>query len=202
MKAIDFQKILLHIQLQMSAHQILGATLLTLMLLNIYGYFHFIPNLHRQLIKQNNELTQLQFTITTAPDLKNATPVSTGDQRIASFYNTLGQYQSSEQYLQVIFDTASKAGITLSSAEYRSATETNDQFRRYQVTLPLKGSYLQIRQFCRDTLIALPFASLDEISFKREVISNPLLEARLRLTLHLTLNSRSKIISSSDGVFE
>lgn len=202
MKTIDFQKVLLHIQLQMSGHQILGAALLTLMLVNIYGYFHFIPNLQRQLIQQNNELIQLQTTIKTAPDLKNAAPMSTDEQRISSFTNNLGEYQSSEQFLQVIFNNASKAGIILSSAEYRSPAETNDQFRRYQLTLPLKGSYSQIRQFCRDTLIALPFASLDEISFKREVIGNSLLEARLRFTLHLTPNSRSKIVSSSEGAFE
>ncbi|MBC3873730.1 type IV pilus inner membrane component PilO [Undibacterium flavidum] len=202
MKTINFKKFFLRIQLQMSAHQILGSALLTLMLVNIYGYFHFIPNLQHQLIKQSNELTQLKPTIRTAPDSKNIVSMSTNEQRIASFANNLGQYQSNEQYLQVIFDTANKAGITLSSAEYRPATETNDQFRRYQVTLPLKGSYLQIRQFCRDTLIALPFTSLDEISFKREVIGNSLLEARLRFTLYLTPNSRSKVVSSSEGVFE
>jgi len=33
--------------------------------------------------------------------------------------------------------------------------------------------------------LAIPFASLDEINFKRDAVTNPLLDAKLRFTFYL-----------------
>jgi hypothetical protein len=56
---------------------------------------------------------------------------------------------------------------------------------RYRVRLPLVGSYLQIRAFVEQSLQELPFASLDELSLRREGIASGELEAGLTLSLHL-----------------
>jgi hypothetical protein len=55
----------------------------------------------------------------------------------------------------------------------------------YQVTLPVKGSYAAVWNFALDSLRAIPFASLDDISFKRDSIGDDKVAARLRLTLYL-----------------
>ena len=55
----------------------------------------------------------------------------------------------------------------------------------YQVTLPVKGSYGAVWKFGMLALRAIPFASLDEISFRRDAIGDAAVEARLRLTLYL-----------------
>jgi len=59
---------------------------------------------------------------------------------------------------------------------------------RYQVTLPVKGSYVQIRQFVDQALIDVPVAALDDINFKREAIGATQLEARIKFTLYVGAN--------------
>ncbi|MGZ3158645.1 MAG: hypothetical protein ACXU7H_06145, partial [Burkholderiaceae bacterium] len=56
---------------------------------------------------------------------------------------------------------------------------------------PVKGQYQAIRKFCEQTLLAIPFASLDEINFKRDEITNSTLEAKLHFTLYLSDASTS-----------
>ena len=61
---------------------------------------------------------------------------------------------------------------------------------------PVKGADRQIRQFAEQVLLALPFASLDEISFKRDNIGSPLIESRITFTIFLretSLHTRGSV---------
>ena len=55
----------------------------------------------------------------------------------------------------------------------------------YQIVLPVKGGYQPLWQFAMQGLRDMPFASLDEVSFRRDAIAEPVVEARLRFTLYL-----------------
>jgi hypothetical protein len=101
------------------------------------------------------------------------------------FYKTLGEKQFVEEQLKTLFAMAKKQGLSLASGEYKPAIERNGNYLKYQIILPLKGNYNNIRQFGEQALLTIPFASLDELSFKRDNISNRVLEAKLRLTLYL-----------------
>jgi hypothetical protein len=57
---------------------------------------------------------------------------------------------------------------------------------RYQVILPVKGDYTNVREFVNDVLGAVPSAALEELALKRESIEVPELESRVRFTLFLT----------------
>ncbi len=104
---------------------------------------------------------------------------------LALFYDTLGERRYAEQQVKTLFALAARTGLVLSQGEYKSAVEQGGRFHTYQVTLPVKGSYGAIWQFGMLALRAIPFASLDEISFRRDTIGAPAVEARLRLTLYL-----------------
>ena len=54
---------------------------------------------------------------------------------------------------------------------------------RYQITLPVKGSYISIRGFLRRVLNDIPSASLDGISLQRQNAGDEILEAQIRLSL-------------------
>lgn len=110
----------------------------------------------------------------------------TSDQNLGAFYATLGQKRYAEQQVRTLFALAARSNLTLSQGEYKSAYERSARLHSYQVTLPVKGSYRDIWQFGMLSLRAIPFASLDEISFKRDSINDPQAEARLRLTLYLS----------------
>ena len=101
------------------------------------------------------------------------------------FYDTLGERRYAEQQVKTLFALAAKTGLVLSQGEYKGTAEQNGRFHTYQVNLPVKGSYGAIWQFGMLVLRAIPFASLDEISFRRDTIGEPTVEARLRITLYL-----------------
>ena len=104
---------------------------------------------------------------------------------LVRFYDALGEQRYAEQQVKTLFGIAAKAGLSLSRGEYKGGYDANGRLHTYQVTLPVKGSYREVWQFALAALMAIPFASLDEISFKRENINDPVIEARLRLTLYM-----------------
>ena len=110
----------------------------------------------------------------------------TADQNLALFYATLGEQRYVEQQVKTLFALAGKANLSLSQGEYKSAFDRNARLHTYQVTLPVKGTYGQVWSFGLMALRAIPYASLDELSFKRENIGDAQLEARMRLTLYLS----------------
>ncbi|MGO4330873.1 hypothetical protein AB4Z48_23360 [Cupriavidus sp. 2TAF22] len=115
---------------------------------------------------------------------KPAVPTSAQD-RLALFYGALGDRRHIEQELLTLFDKARENGLVLAKADYKSVYDRHSRVYSYQILLPVNGSYAAIRRFCEKTLLAIPFASLDEITFRRDAIGSGTLEARLRFTLHL-----------------
>lgn len=108
------------------------------------------------------------------------------EQKLATFYATLGRYQSAENYVRTLFQSASNVGLTLRQGEYHMNANSAGSFYAYRVALPIRGPYRAIRQFCGQVLEDLPFASLDEIQLKRGAIGDSAIEARLQFTLFLT----------------
>lgn len=109
----------------------------------------------------------------------------TANQNLELFYSTLGEQRYAEQQVKTLFALAAKADLSLRQGEYKSAFDRNGRFHTYQMTLPVKGTYGQVWSFGLMALRSIPYASLDEFSFKRENIGDAQVEARLRITLYL-----------------
>jgi hypothetical protein len=112
-------------------------------------------------------------------------PTPAADPHLALFYDALGEQRYAEQQVATLFALAAKSGLSLNRGEYKFGYDQAGRMHTYQVTLPVKGAYRAIWEFCLQALAAIPFAALDEISFKRESIGDAILEARLRLTFYL-----------------
>ncbi|MGK5054114.1 hypothetical protein [Janthinobacterium sp. RB2P8] len=138
--------------------------------------------------QQHAVAAQLEARPLPQPSLAAAivAPPATASENLARFYATLGQQRHAEQQVKQLFDLAAKNGLLLAQGEYKSGYDKASRVATWQVTLPLKGSYAAVWQFALQTLRAAPFASLDELSFRREQIADTQLEARLRLTFYLT----------------
>jgi hypothetical protein len=133
------------------------------------------------------ERHQIALRLASAPAAATvALPAATANQNLALFYDTLGEARYAEQQVKTLFALAGKANLSLSQGEYKSAFDSNAQLHTYQITLPVKGSYGQVWSFGLTALRAIPYASLDELSFKRENIGDAQIEARLRLTMYLS----------------
>jgi type VI protein secretion system component VasK len=123
-------------------------------------------------------------TTTTAAQPAAPAPVPAADP-LEAFYTALGPRRYAEQQVRTLFTLAAKNGLSLSQGDYKAGYDRNARVATYQVNLPVKGSYAAVWQFAMGALRAIPFASLDDISFRRDDIKDPLVEARLRLTLYL-----------------
>jgi hypothetical protein len=121
----------------------------------------------------------------TPSSLVTAPPPPSANQNLADFYQVLGEKRYAEQQVKVLFDLAAKSNLVLSQGEYKSAYDKASRVGTYQIILPVKGPYQAIWQFAMQGLREMPFASLDEIGFRRDTIADATVEARLRFTLYL-----------------
>lgn len=119
------------------------------------------------------------------PQLVQAAPPPTANENLALFYATLGEKRHAEQQVRQLFAIAAKTGLTLDQGDYKFNADKASDVASYQVTLPVKGAYHNIWQFSLQALSAIPFAALDDIAFRRETVSEPVVEARVRFTLYL-----------------
>jgi hypothetical protein len=110
---------------------------------------------------------------------------ATPDQNLAAFQRTLGERRYVEQQVRTLFGLAAKAGLSLQQGDYRSGYDQGARVHTYQVTLPVRGSYKSVWRFAMMALAAIPFASLDEVSLRREAVGEATIDARLRFTLYL-----------------
>jgi len=90
------------------------------------------------------------------------------------------------QWLDKVYAAADAQNLVLAQGEYRMTPDRTGKLARYRISLPVKGSYVQIRRFVAQTLTDVPVAALDDISFKRETIGAAQLEAHIKLTLFLS----------------
>jgi len=104
---------------------------------------------------------------------------------IGAFYQFFAGGKSGADRLQEIFALAGKAGIELQQGSYRYNLVSGERIARYEITLPVKGSYVQIRRFLASVLNEIPVASLDRVAFEKKRVGDRDVEAQLRLTLFL-----------------
>jgi hypothetical protein len=142
----------------------------------------YLKHQHRGLQK---EVSQLQARLDHLPVIADHEEMTISEQHLRNFYLTLGETHYAEQQVATVIALANKSGLSLAQTDYKMAENKNGNFRTYTVTIPLKGQYAMIRSFCDQMLLAVPFAALNELTFKRVSISNQIIETRVRFTLYL-----------------
>jgi hypothetical protein len=120
----------------------------------------------------NSKLTQL------------ATPA-----QLVAFYKFFPSERSIPDWVEKISATAAKNKLILRQGEYQVVRDKASKLLLYQVTLPVKGTYPNLRGFIDDILAGVPFASLDNVKFERQKIGDDALLSTVTLTLHLGTES-------------
>ena len=144
------------------------------------------------LVPAQNHLDQLHADMRSLQEkIKNSakllqTDQETPAQQLVAFYKFFPEASSAPVWLDKIYSAARNQHLTLDQGEYRPAAEKAGRLMRYQITLPVRGSYLQLRNFLAAVLTDVPIASLDHISFERRRIGDPSINAKIKLTLYLT----------------
>jgi hypothetical protein len=111
---------------------------------------------------------------------------------LTRFYRHFPLRENAQASLAVIFSAAEAQGLLLAEGSYQMIPVKDLKLFAYQISLPLKGSYKQIRKYVAQVLKAMPAASLDELSFSREAITHEQVDAKIRLTLYLKSNDEDQ----------
>jgi len=112
--------------------------------------------------------------------LRDAGPAA----KLAAFYRFFHTGKKTTGYLEQLSTIAHSAGVELASGDYK-VQKTDSRIERYEITLPLSGSYAHIRTFLERALASIPVLSLDQISFHRKNAGDATAQAEAHLTLHL-----------------
>jgi Tfp pilus assembly protein PilO len=113
-----------------------------------------------------------------------AAPLSPA-QRRERFFNALPATTEVTQSVERIYAAAAAEKLSLMHGEYTGADLPAAGIVRYKITLPLKGSYPQVRRFIAEALKTVPGLTLDDVALQRQKIDETQVEARVQLSLFL-----------------
>ena len=113
---------------------------------------------------------------------------------VEKFYATFSESASLPNMIDLIRENAQKQKLVLTQGDYKLIqtkltqqasqqanlqTKQHQQLARFEMVLPVTGSYQQIRSFIGQVLYQLPALALIDVKIKRENTLNPLVDARL-----------------------
>ena len=115
-------------------------------------------------------------------------PQADATERLAQLQGELATPAAALQTIELLHRAAALHGLTLASGEYRLAGSARTVAQRYQITLPVLGTYPQLRAWLADALNAQPALALEELSLSRPAAADARVQARVRWTLYLKAN--------------
>jgi Tfp pilus assembly protein PilO len=111
-------------------------------------------------------------------------PAETGSPsaQLAAFYAQLPPAAEAQDMVRRLHLHAHDAGLEFDRGEYRPPATTTRGLLRYQVVLPVTGTYPQVRRFLAAAMRDMPSLALDAIDFRRGDGATARIEAQLRFT--------------------
>lgn len=134
---------------------------------------------------------------------------------VEKFYSTFSEGTSLPNTINLIRENAQKQKLVLTQGDYKliqtkviqqpsqqansQTKQLSNQLARYEMLLPVTGSYQQIRAFIAQVLYQLPSLALSDVQIMRENTLSPLVEARLTFVflLHDNVWQKNAIQGSS-----
>jgi hypothetical protein len=115
-------------------------------------------------------------------------PVSSSlnqEEQLRLFYKSFGRADSVPDTLQRIYKAAQKQDLMLETGEYTQVASPGERLARYRVGLPVKGTFKQILGFMDRVLQDNPTVALENAAFKRDVVDDATVEAKLVFTVYV-----------------
>ncbi len=160
---------------------VLGTVSLALLAAALAFFFWVLAPLEAQGERLDRRLTEkARVGVREANPIRAASPGG----KVAAFYQFFEREEATIEWLAKLYAIGKAVGVELRAAEYR-LVETRQRLVRYEIVLPLSGSYSQVRAFLENALNEIPIASLDQVNLHRKRANDPQVEAEARLTLHL-----------------
>lgn len=148
-------------------------------------YFSLVEPARDEAAAMRHKLLALQQEISSGKHLNARMKEVSVSTRLVTFYKLFPPESSLPDWMEKILAVAVKNELTLRHGEYQVSRDKSGKLLRYQVTLPVKGTYLKIRGFIDGVLTEVPIASLDNVKFERQKIGDVVVEATVLLTIYL-----------------
>jgi hypothetical protein len=103
----------------------------------------------------------------------------------AAPYGRLWREERFPDVLAQALTGAAECGLRLDEGAYRVTRESAAQLARYQILLPVRGDYVQLRRYLAGLNASLPGLALERVQFERPKVGDAALEARLALVLFM-----------------
>jgi hypothetical protein len=158
--------------------------LLALALASFFYVFEILPTV--DLLAQ---LRLRQVAVQEQLAKPQGTVVLTPAQQLSSFYNDFPPGSDVSEVLSRVWQIANEQQLTLELGEYAMTHEQGARLDQLRITLPLKGSYSQVRKFAFEILRTQPALSLQSLTVRREKLAQDVVDARVILVLFLKNSS-------------
>jgi hypothetical protein len=106
----------------------------------------------------------------------------TPGRQLDDFYSRLKSQSDVAEVVRRLHGSAREVGLRFVRGDYRPQREASGKILRYQITLPVRGSYPKVRQFLAQALRNEPALALDGVGFQTDRSGGDL-ETRVQFTL-------------------
>lgn len=121
----------------------------------------------------------------TAQQARRAKAAPEGVEQLQTFYGLIPAIGEAPLLLNEVFGTAARSGVRIDASHYRIVEGKGGRITRYEITLPVTGSYVQVRNFVAFVLSYVPSLSLDAVAIRKDKIDDGEVRADIRMTLYL-----------------
>ena len=108
-----------------------------------------------------------------------------GDQALKVFYDFFPRIDSSPIWIGELVRVAEMHEVEINSSDFHMTFDEGSRLARYEMVLPVHGSYPQIRAFIADALKSIPAMAITGINIKRKGVKSSQLEAGIKVNLYL-----------------
>lgn len=106
--------------------------------------------------------------------------------QLATFYGFFPAVASLPDWLALLNTAAARNGLVLESGDYALVAPRGEQrLARYEMTLPVKGTWPQLRGFVAEVMERIPAAALEDVVLRRDTVGAAQVEAKLKFVLWL-----------------
>lgn len=162
----------------------LGVAAIGLLVVCLLWYFSALRPMQQHLNDVRGSVAELRER-TARGDQANLSSMRSPAEQLAEFYRAFPAERYSPQWLEKLIAIAQQNNLVLNEGEYKTTREKVGRLVRYQIILPVRGQYPQIREFLAAIPAEIPIIALENVEFERENISADTVQARIRLVLYL-----------------
>lgn len=109
----------------------------------------------------------------------------TAADQLARFYSYFARDGQLTERLGRVHETAQSLGLELKRADYKLISVPERKLDRYQMMMPLQGSYPVVRRFITTVLREQPTLAIEQVQFQRKDIAVDGLDAQISITFYL-----------------